>query len=120
MREILLKADKNGKMHINIDTEKYDSLSKIQHIIDRLKGEFKMWSTVIQTYLYEADDLIDKYPELRLRLVKVLIRKMHQSLINRKKLTQIILELLKTTTKFKNFTSVATQTMKLSTKSNNL
>ena len=43
MREILLKADKNGKMHINIDTEKYDSLSKIQHIIDRLKGEFKMW-----------------------------------------------------------------------------
>ena len=41
MREILLKADKNGKMHINIDTEKYDSLSKIQHIIDRLKVNLK-------------------------------------------------------------------------------
>ena len=96
MREILLKADKNGKMHINIDTEKYDSLSKIQHIIDRLKGEFKNVGTVVQAYLYEADDIIDKYPELRLRLVKVLIRKMRQSLFNqKKKLTQIILELLK-------------------------
>ena len=54
MREILLKADKNGKMHINIDTEKYD----------------KNVGTVVQAYLYEADDIIDKYPELRLRLVK--------------------------------------------------
>ena len=26
--------------------------------------------TVVQAYLYEADDIIDKYPELRLRLVK--------------------------------------------------
>ena len=94
MREILLKADKNGKMHINIDTEKYDSLSKIQHIIDRLKGEFKNVGTVVQAYLYEADDIIDKYPELRLRLVKGAYRKMRQSLFNqKKKLTQIILEL---------------------------
>ena len=46
------------------------SLSKIQHIIDRLKGEFKNVGTVVQAYLYEADDIIDKYPELRLRLVK--------------------------------------------------
>ena len=59
MREILLKADKNGKMHINIDTEKYDSLSKIQHIIDRLKGEFKNVGTVVQAYLYEADDILN-------------------------------------------------------------
>jgi len=35
-----------------------------------LKGEFKNVGTVVQAYLYEADDIIDKYPELRLRLVK--------------------------------------------------
>ena len=33
MREILLKADKNGKMHINIDTEKYDSLLKFNILL---------------------------------------------------------------------------------------
>ena len=93
MREILLKADKNGKMHINIDTE-YDSLSKIQHIIDRLKGEFKM-CTVVQAYLYEADDIIDKYPELRLRLVKVLIRKMRQSLFNQKEIDANYIRIIK-------------------------
>ena len=65
--------------------------------------------TVVQAYLYEADDIIDKYPELRLRLVKGAYRKMRQSLFNqKKKLTQIILELLKRLLNSKNFTSVAT------------
>lgn len=70
MREILLKADECGNMHINIDTENYDSLQKIQYVIDKLKGEFNNVGTVVQAYLYEAENLIDKYPDLRLRLVK--------------------------------------------------
>ena len=70
LREILLKANEYGNMHINIDTEKYDSLQQIIEVLDRLKGEFKNVGTVIQAYLYDADKLIDKYPELRLRLVK--------------------------------------------------
>ena len=70
MREILLKADECDKMHINIDTEKYDSLQQIQQVLDRLKGEFRNVGTVVQAYLYEAEDLIEKYPDLRLRLVK--------------------------------------------------
>ena len=57
-------------MHINIDTEKYDSLFDITQVLDRLKGEFKNVGTVIQGYLYKADALVDKYPELRLRMVK--------------------------------------------------
>lgn len=57
-------------MHINIDTEKYDSLQQIVEVLDRLKGEFRNVGTVIQAYLYDAVDLIDKYPNLRLRLVK--------------------------------------------------
>ncbi|ATH59797.1 MULTISPECIES: proline dehydrogenase family protein [Staphylococcus] len=70
LREILLKANEFGNMHINIDTEKYDSLFDITQVLDRLKGEFKNVGTVIQAYLYKADALIDKYPELRLRMVK--------------------------------------------------
>ncbi|BGE82124.1 proline dehydrogenase family protein [Staphylococcus petrasii] len=70
LREILLKADEFDKMHINIDTEKYKSLQQIIEVLDRLKGEFKNVGTVIQAYLYDASDLLDKYPDLRLRLVK--------------------------------------------------
>lgn len=70
LREILLKANEFDNMHINIDTEKYDSLFDITQVLDRLKGEFKNVGTVIQAYLYKADALIDKYPELRLRMIK--------------------------------------------------
>ncbi|MDU5653808.1 MAG: proline dehydrogenase [Staphylococcus epidermidis] len=110
MREILLKADKNGKMHINIDTEKYDSLSKIQHIIDRLKGEFKNVGTVVQAYLYEADDIIDKYPELRLRLVKGAYKEDASIAFQSKKEidANYIRIIKKRLLNSKNFTSVAT------------
>ena len=70
LREILLKANEFDNMHINIDTEKYDSLQQIVEVLDRLKGEFRNVGTVIQAYLYDAIDLIEKYPNLRLRLVK--------------------------------------------------
>ena len=70
LREILLKANEYDNMHINIDTEKYDSLQQIVEVLDKLKGEFKNVGTVIQGYLYDAEKLIDKYPNLRLRLVK--------------------------------------------------
>lgn len=70
LREILLKANEFDNMHINIDTEKYDSLQQIVEVLDRHKGEFRNVGTVIQAYLYDAIDLIEKYPNLRLRLVK--------------------------------------------------
>jgi proline dehydrogenase len=70
LREILLKANEFNNMHINIDTEKYESLFGVIQTVDRLKGEFKNLGTVIQAYLFKAEALIDKYPELRLRLVK--------------------------------------------------
>lgn len=70
LREILLKANEFNNMHINIDTEKYDSLQQIREVLGRLKGEFRNVGTVIQAYLYDAVDLIEEYPNLRLRLVK--------------------------------------------------
>ena len=42
MREFYLKLIRMERCTL-ILIQKYDSLSKIQHIIDRLKGEFKMW-----------------------------------------------------------------------------
>lgn len=70
LREILLKANEFNNMHVNIDTEKYESLFGVIQTVDRLKGEFKNVGTVIQAYLFKAEALIDKYPDLRLRLVK--------------------------------------------------
>ena len=48
-------------MYINIDMEKYNSLSQTLQILDRLKGEFRNVGTVIQGYLFEAEKLIDNY-----------------------------------------------------------
>ena len=41
---------------------------------------------VIQAYLYDADELIERFPDLRLRLVKVPIKKMLPLLIKQKKI----------------------------------
>nr|WP_263312947.1 proline dehydrogenase family protein [Mammaliicoccus sp. Marseille-Q6498] len=69
-REILLKAHEFGDAFVNIDAEKYEDLVGITEIVDRLKGEFKNVGTVIQAYLYDAINIMDKYSDVRLRLVK--------------------------------------------------
>ena len=56
--------------------------------------------TVVQAYLYEADDIIDKYPELRLRLVKGAYKE-DASIAFQSKIDANYIKLLKTTTKFK-------------------
>lgn len=68
--EIVNTAKSYNNMHINFDTEKYDSLFDVTQTLDRLKSEFTNVGTVIQAYLFKADVLLDKYPDLRLRLVK--------------------------------------------------
>lgn len=68
--EIVKTAKSYNNMHINFDTEKYDSLFDVTQTLDRLKSEFTNVGTVIQAYLFKADVLLDKYPDLRLRLVK--------------------------------------------------
>lgn len=70
VREILLVAHECGNMHINMDTEDYAHTVQTFEFLDRLKGEFKNVGTVIQAYLYRATEEIDKYPDVRLRLVK--------------------------------------------------
>lgn len=69
-REILLKAHEYGNTFVNIDAEKYEDLVGITETLDRLKGEFKNVGTVIQAYLYDAMNIMNKYQDVRLRLVK--------------------------------------------------
>ncbi|MCH4355693.1 proline dehydrogenase [Staphylococcus sp. HMSC068D03] len=110
LREILLKANEFDNMHINIDTEKYDSLQQIVEVLDRLKGEFRNVGTVIQAYLYDAIDLIEKYPNLRLRLVKGAYKEDEQIAYQTKE--EIDANYIKIIEKrllnAKNFTSIAT------------
>lgn len=70
VREILLKAHECGNMHINMDTEDYNHTVQTFEMLDRLKGEFKNVGTVIQAYLFRATEEIEKYKDVRLRLVK--------------------------------------------------
>ncbi|ATD29946.1 proline dehydrogenase family protein [Macrococcoides bohemicum] len=70
LREILLKAHECGNMHINMDTEDYNHTVQTFEMLDRLKGEFKNVGTVIQAYLFRATEEIEKYKDVRLRLVK--------------------------------------------------
>lgn len=70
VREILLKAHDCGNMHINMDTEDYHHTVQTFEMLDRLKGEFKNVGTVIQAYLFRATEEIEKYKDVRLRLVK--------------------------------------------------
>lgn len=70
VREILMKAYECGNMHVNMDTEDYNHTVQTFEMLDRLKGEFKNIGTVIQAYLFRASEEIDKYQDVRLRLVK--------------------------------------------------
>lgn len=70
VREILLKAYECGNMHVNMDTEDYNHTVQTFEMLDRLKGEFKNVGTVIQAYLFRATEDIEKYKDVRLRLVK--------------------------------------------------
>lgn len=70
VREILLKAHECGNMHINMDTEDYNHTVQTFEMLDQLKGEFKNVGTVIQAYLFRATEEIEKYKDVRLRLVK--------------------------------------------------
>lgn len=108
--EIVNTAKTYDNMHINFDTEKYDSLFDVTQTLDRLKSEFTNVGTVIQAYLFKADVLIDKYPELRLRLVKGAYKESaHIAYQTKEEIDQNYIRLIeKRLLNAKNFTSIAT------------
>ncbi|MDR5601835.1 proline dehydrogenase family protein [Staphylococcus coagulans] len=115
IEEIVSKANSYDHMHINIDTEKYDSLFDITQTLDRLKSNYSNIGTVIQAYLFKADVLIDKYPELRLRLVKGAYKESpHIAYQTKEEIDQNYIRLIeKRLLNSKSFTSIATHDHKI-------
>lgn len=71
VKVIVEKAKQADNMHINMDTEDYNHTVQTFEILDRLKAEgYTNVGTVIQAYLFRASDEIEKYKDVRLRLVK--------------------------------------------------
>ncbi|MBA8761965.1 proline dehydrogenase family protein [Staphylococcus coagulans] len=115
IEEIVMKANSYDHIHINIDTEKYDSLFDITQTLDRLKSNYSNIGTVIQAYLFKADVLIDKYPELRLRLVKGAYKESpHIAYQTKEEIDQNYIRLIeKRLLNSKSFTSIATHDHKI-------
>ncbi|MGJ9458662.1 proline dehydrogenase family protein [Oceanobacillus sp. CF4.6] len=69
MKEIL-DAASAYHIFINIDMEKYIHYSKTLEILKTLRNEYKNVGTVIQSYLYRAENDLEQLKDVRLRLVK--------------------------------------------------
>lgn len=69
LREIVAAASKYD-MHINIDMEDYDHLQPSFDLMDDLLKEYDNVGTVIQAYFDRAQDDLEKYKDLRMRIVK--------------------------------------------------
>ncbi|WP_067727754.1 proline dehydrogenase family protein [Oceanobacillus damuensis] len=69
MREILeIAADYN--IFINIDMEKYIHYDKTLEVLKILRRQYSNVGTVIQSYLYRAEDDLKELKDVRIRLVK--------------------------------------------------
>lgn len=69
MKEIVSTAN-NYNIFVNIDTEDYLHYNQTVRILDALLKEYKNVGTVIQTYFLHAQNDIEKYKDVRLRIVK--------------------------------------------------
>ena len=67
--EIVEKAASYG-IFVNIDMENYDRLQTSFDMVEELSKTFDNVGTVIQSYFYRAKDDIEKFKNLRLRIVK--------------------------------------------------
>lgn len=69
MQEIVGRAN-NYNIFINIDTEDYLHYEQTLRILEELRQDYDNVGTVIQTYLYRAEEDMDKLKDVRLRIVK--------------------------------------------------
>lgn len=69
LKEIVAAASKYD-MHINLDMEDYGHLQPSFDLMDALLKEYSNVGTVIQAYFFRAQDDIENYKNLRLRIVK--------------------------------------------------
>lgn len=69
VREIVAQANQYN-MFVNIDMEDFKHLQPTFDLMDDLSDEFDNVGTVIQAYFHKAMDYLERYQNLRIRLVK--------------------------------------------------
>ncbi len=69
VREIVQKANEYD-MFVNIDMEDYKHLPPTLDLLDELAKEYDNVGTVIQAYFHDALNMLQKYQNFRIRLVK--------------------------------------------------
>jgi len=108
VKEIVSAANKHN-IFINIDTEDYAHLDETLKMLHELLKEFQNVGTVIQSYLFEAEEEMDKLKDVRLRLVKGAYKESEQVAYQSKdEIDQNFLYLAKKRLKGDAFTSIAT------------
>src|SRR5699024_362526 len=108
MQEIVGLAHEYG-IFINIDMEDYLHYEQTLHIVDHLRKHYDNVGTVIQSYLYRAEDDMDKLSDVRLRLVKGAYKESEDVAYQTKQaIDQNFLKLAKKRMQGDTFTSIAT------------
>src|SRR5690625_1781126 len=108
MREIVGIANKYN-IFINIDTEDYAHYDQTMRILDKLLEDYKNIGTVIQSYLFQAEEDMDKLKDVRLRIVKGAYKESEQAAYQSKEeIDKNFLKLAKKRLKGNAFTSIAT------------
>ncbi|RHW41694.1 proline dehydrogenase [Neobacillus notoginsengisoli] len=69
VREIVAKAAQYD-MFVNIDMEDSSHMDATLKLVDLLSADYENVGTVIQAYLHDAQNQVEKYQHMRIRLVK--------------------------------------------------
>lgn len=105
----ILKVASRLEIFINIDMEKYFHYVKTLEILNQLRKEYDNVGTVIQSYLYRAEDDLDALKDVRIRLVKGAYKEDTQVAFSaREDIDRNFMELAKKRLLGSTFTSIAT------------
>lgn len=108
MKEIVGTANNYG-IFVNIDTEDYAHYEQTMWVLDELLKEYDNVGTVIQSYLFRAEDDMDKLKDVRLRIVKGAYKESPEVAYQTKEeIDQNFIKLIKKRLKGDAFTSIAT------------
>lgn len=108
MQEITKLAHEYG-IFINIDTEDYLHYEQTMRILNQLRKDYDNVGTVIQSYLFRAEEDMEKLKDVRLRLVKGAYKESEEVAYQTKEeIDQNFLKLAKKRLKGNAFTSIAT------------
>lgn len=108
MREIMSLA-KELDIFVNIDMEDYSHAQMTFDLLDDLLKDYDNVGTVIQAYLFRSEKDIERYKNVRLRLVKGAYKENEEvSLQKKEDIDANYIKLIKTRLHHSGFTSIAT------------